>query len=269
MAITRAARARNARRVVRRFFPMTLTARRQVSGNTSRFTFNAPEFADFDPLGPDEFFALVVPHPDHELPVLALDAHDDPRAVLLTIPAGRRPAIRWYTVRAHRPATKEIDVDIVLHGDAGPASSWANRARPGDRVGFREATAPYLSPGSGHQLLVADETALPALAAILAAAPADLDATVLAEVPYPEDQPGIPTSVPIRWHHRGAAVPGSAVLPALAQLVSHGLPELGYAWLCGEAAIATGARRMLVNDTGTDPDRIMFSGYWRVGQARE
>lgn len=269
MAFTSRAVMRNARRSVRRLFTLTLTARNPVSANTTRFTFVAPELATFDPLGPDEFFALVVPRPGQPLPELKIQPDDDPRARINALPEAIRPAIRWYTVRNHRPATSEIDVDIVLHGDAGPASTWANHARIGDRVGFREAAAPYIEPESGHQLLIADETALPALAAILEAAPTTLDATVLAEVPHPADIPAIATQVPITWHYRGDAPPGTEVLPALGRLVTDGVPTLGYAWLCGEAGIATGARRLLVQHAGIDPDLIMFSGYWRLGQARE
>ncbi|MGO1974018.1 MAG: siderophore-interacting protein [Propionibacteriaceae bacterium] len=268
MALTRAAAVRNATRTVRRLFPMTVTARHPVSANTTRFTFEAPEFGDFAPLGPDEFFALVLPQPGAALPPMVVGPDDDVREVLATIPADLRPAIRWYTVRSHRPDACEIDVDVVLHGDTGPASRWANHAVVGNRVGFREANAPYLAPESGHQVLVADETALPALAAILEQAPDRLDATVLAEAPRPADVPTIGGSTPIQWFHRGHRPPGALVLPALRDLVRSGLSPVGYAWLCGEREVATGARRMLVREAGVDPEMIMFSGYWRLGRAR-
>ena len=269
MALTERATIRNARRTRRRLFTLTLTQRVRVSANTTRFTFVAPELGDFEPLGPDEFFALVIPPRGGDLPELTLGSDDDPRAAIRALPVEVRPAVRWYTVRAHRPDRHEIDVDMVLHGDTGPASTWGNHAAVGARVGFREANAPYLAPEAGHQLLVADETALPALAAILESAPTDLAATVLVEVPTAADLPPIHAPVPITVVHRGDRSPGSALLPALQRRVADGLPELGYAWLCGEAAIATGARRLLVRRLGVDPAMIMFSGYWRLGQARE
>ncbi len=266
MALTKAARERNERRTVRRIFTMTLIARTPVSRNTTRFTFTAAEFADFEALGPDEFFALIIPVPGRDLPPLpAVD--EDIREIINTIPEDVRPEVRWYTVRAHRPALAEIDVDIVLHGDSGPASRWATDAEPGDVIGFRESSAPYIAPEGGRQLLVADETALPALAAILEQTPAGLDTVVMAEVPGPEDIPAIATDVEIAWFHRGDADPGSALLPALEAVVTPHLSALSYAWLCGERALATGSRRWLV-EAGFDPDQIMFSGYWRLGQAR-
>ena len=44
------------------------------------------------------------------------------------LPDERRNPIRTYTVRAVRRDAPEVDVDIVLHGDGGPASRWAERA---------------------------------------------------------------------------------------------------------------------------------------------
>lgn len=237
-----------------------------MSRNTERFTFTAPEFVDFDPLGPDEFFALVIPQPGRDLPVLPT-VDEDIRPIVAALPEDVRPDIRWYTVRAHRPERAEIDVDIVLHGDSGPASRWATHARVGDRIGFRESSSPYHAPDSGHQVLVADETALPALAAILEASPEPLDATVLAEVPGEADIPEIASATPIQWFHRGHDEPGSAVLAALPAAIGDRVPDISYAWLCGESGLATGARRWLVG-AGVDPESIMFSGYWRLGQAR-
>ena len=42
-----------------------------------------------------------------------------------------------------------------------------------------------------------------------------------------------------------------------------------YAWACGEAALAAGVRRLLVKELGLDRRRIMFSGYWRIGQVED
>lgn len=268
MALTKAAQLRNERRTRRRIFPITVRHRRPVSANTHRFTFTAPEFGDFDPLGPDEFFALVIPRPGTVLPDLRVGDGEDIREILPTIDEAIRPDVRWYTVRAHRPEAAEVDVDIVLHGESGPASRWATHATVGDVVGFREGNAPYLAPGDQPQLLVADETALPALAAILESLDGAAEAIVLAEVPHAEDEVPIDSPVPIRWFHRGTAAPGSEVLAALATLVEQGLPPLGYAWLCGEKEIAVQGRRLLVNQAGVDPESIMFSGYWRLGEAR-
>ena len=57
----------------------------------------------------------------------------------------------------------------LLGGDAGPGTRWARRAVAGDQAGFRAGGSAYRPPSAGSVLLAADETALPALSAILEA----------------------------------------------------------------------------------------------------
>jgi len=49
--------------------------------------------------------------------------------------AGRRVK-RRYTIRAARPETGELDLDVLLHGD-WPGSQWGRTAAPGDPVSFQ------------------------------------------------------------------------------------------------------------------------------------
>lgn len=46
------------------------------------------------------------------------------------------PTTRTYTVRSWDPATRELAIDFVVHGDEGLAGPWALRAAPGDQVTF-------------------------------------------------------------------------------------------------------------------------------------
>lgn len=237
-----------------------------MNRSTHRFTFSAEQFADFDLLGPDEFFGLIVPTTDRPMPQLT--GNEDELMTLLRSPDADNPvALRWYTIRRLRRELSEIDVDIVLHGATGPASRWALTARPGDRVGFREGSAPYIAPVVGSELLVADETALPALAAILETRSEWPSTRVLVEVPGPLDELLLPADCAVEWLHRGDDPPGSKVVPRIKNLAEELAPALEYAWLCGEREIATGSRRALAK-AGMETDRIMFSGYWRLGTAR-
>ncbi|WP_406206231.1 siderophore-interacting protein [Kitasatospora sp. NBC_01560] len=73
--------------------------------------------------------------------------------VKLAIPEG--PS-RAYTIRHHRPAEREVDIDMVLHG-SGPLARWASVARPGDRarLGGPRGRRPDVD-GAAHVLLAAD-----------------------------------------------------------------------------------------------------------------
>jgi NADPH-dependent ferric siderophore reductase len=58
-------------------------------------------------------------------------------AKYLTIAKTTRPVLRNYSVRAYRPDGPdgpELDVDLVLHGSAGPAAVWADSCAPGQTV---------------------------------------------------------------------------------------------------------------------------------------
>ena len=247
-------------------FVMTVHAAAYLHPKLRRITFRAKEFAGFEPTGPDEYFGLLMPRRGRALTMPSADRFNV-RQAIRGLPEEERPDLRWYTIRALRPADGEIDVDFVLHGDAGPGSRWASAAEPGDEAGFRAGAATYRPPGEGGaHLLAADETALPALSAILeahGAGPALLHAFV--EVPDESYRVPVESTVDITWLHRGAGEPGSALLPAVR---GAGLSTPDYAWLCGESALAAGLRRHLVKEREVDRRRIMFSGYWKLGRAR-
>ena len=158
-----------ATRTVYEQFVMTVHEATYLHTKLRRITFRAPEFTGFVPTGPDEYFGLLMAPPGRGLTMPSADRFNV-RQAIRKLPEGRRPDLRWYTIRALRPAAGEIDVDFVLHGDAGPGSRWASAAEPGDEAGFRAGNATYRPPADGgDHLLAADETALPALSAILEA----------------------------------------------------------------------------------------------------
>lgn len=240
-------------------FVMTVTAVTELSEHMRRVTFRAPEFATFAVTGPDECFGLLMAC-DREL-VMPAEDRINVRSSLRAMPEDQRPDLRWYTVRHHRPHASEIDVDFVVHGDAGPGTRWARRVEPGWRAGFRAGGSAYRPPASGDVVLAADETALPALGAILETEQRPL--RVYVEVPDASFR--IPLDGDVRWIYRGTGEPGAALLGSLAATE---LSTVDYGWACGESGLATGVRRHLVKDRGVDRKAIMFSGYWKVGAAR-
>lgn len=245
-------------------FTMTVHAVRELHPHLRRITFRAEEFATLRQTGPDEYFALLMPPAGSSTVTMPSADRINVRQAINKLPEDQQPEMRWYTIRARRPAEHEIDVDFILHGDAGPGSRWASAAEPGQVAGFRAGPATYRPPGAGTHLLVADETALPALSAILeAGVPAE--ALVYVEIPTEEYLLPIETDVPVTWLVRGTDAPGTS---ALAAVRAAELSGVDYAWLCGESALATGLRRHLVKERGVDRRKILFSGYWRLGQVR-
>lgn len=220
---------------------VTVVAARDVTEHVRRITVASPKFAEYERAGSDEYFGLLVPRD------------------------GERPALRWYTMRAVRPEVCEMDVDVVVHGDDGPGSAWAVRAVPGDTVDMRLGGAEYTQlPQAGEvHLVVADETSLPAVAALsddLAQVTDPGVVVALAETPTVEHAGDLATTFHVEHLVRGGERPGTLLIPAVQAL---DVPRLDYAWICGESKMAATLRRHVINDRGLDRKRITFSGYWR------
>ena len=248
-------------------FEMTVAAVDDLGGGMRRITFTADELGSFRRVGADEYFGLLMPRAGAVL-TLPHATRQNVRAAIADMPEGERPDLRWYTIRAHRALHRTIDVDVVTHGDSGPGSAWACAARVGDRVGFRSGGALFRGHEcEGPMVLVADETALPALAAVIDAHPEVVDrATIHVEV---SDRAVLAAyalgGAGVHVHERTDGIPGSAVLPALREA---DLGHVAYGWLCGESGMVTEGRRRLVREAGVDRRRVLFSGYWKLGQER-
>src|SRR4051794_8362052 len=84
--------------------------------------------------------------------------------LLLREASGRRVK-RRYTIRHARPDTGELDLDVLLHGE-GPGAQWGARAEAGDVVEYQGPRGKLELRSAPAHLLLGDESALPAIAAI-------------------------------------------------------------------------------------------------------
>ncbi|HYQ23801.1 siderophore-interacting protein [Stenotrophomonas sp.] len=287
-----------------RLFEVALKERRVLSPSLHRLVFTGADVARMKTEGPDQRIKVFFPLPGQDAP--QVPSGEDWYARYRALADDQRPPMRTYTIRQLRAAQGEVDVDFVLHGETGPASRWAVHAQPGDRVVLLAPDADCAESsqgwewkppaGVGQVLLVADETALPALAGILeelagqVAPPrvlallevADADSAIALEAP---------PSAELVWLPRGAAGHGQALVEAVharlaASPVAAGealdeidvdaqiLWELAdsngagpfYAWVAGEAGAVMAVRRHLVRDCGLDRRALTFMGYWRQGR---
>jgi NADPH-dependent ferric siderophore reductase len=180
-----------------------------LSPSFLRVTFTGAELSDFASNGWDQRIKVMLPLPGRGIEDCPSDA--DWYGAWRALPAERRMPIRTYTVRARRPELGEVDVDFVLHGATGPASAWAETARVGDEVVLIGPNARFPGPTGGFEwhppadascLLVAgDETAAPAICAIVETLRPGRPAKVLLEVPTPADALNVaaPEGVEITW----------------------------------------------------------------------
>jgi NADPH-dependent ferric siderophore reductase len=236
---------------------------RQLTPHVRRITFGGGDLTTYEPLGPDQFLYLLLPPPGRA--ELTIDAGFT-WEYCWTMPEEERPVGAYYTVRHHRPEAAEIDIDVVIHDEAGPASAWATTAGPGDPAalwGPREAFAP--PAGTDWYLLVADESGLPATAAILDWLPPGSVVRAFVEVPDSgEEQPlAHGDDVVVTWLHRGDRPAGttSQLVDAVRSLERPG--GRPYAWGGGESRAMTAVRRYLRDQVGLERSQVSMTGYWR------
>jgi NADPH-dependent ferric siderophore reductase len=296
-----------------RAFAVRVARVTRLSPSFLRITFTGAELDECAPNGFDQRIKVLLPLPGRGVADCPRSA--DWYAEWRALPEDRRNPIRTYTVRASRPSLRELDVDFVLHGSTGPASAWAERAATGDEVALIAPNARFPGPTGGFEwrpapaaarlLLAGDETAVPAVCAIVESLPDGRPAQVLLEVPTSADVLPLaaPPGVQVTWLPRWTpdlAVPamrGSLLTPAVVDAArdllgpaaptpapleddvdmdaevlwqvptDDALPhqEL-YAWLAGEADVVKGLRRHLVQEAGLGRGSVAFMGYWRQGR---
>ncbi|MDJ1136724.1 siderophore-interacting protein [Streptomyces iconiensis] len=266
-----------------KFFELRVVRTRRLGPTMLRITLGGAQLSSFASGGRDQRFKLFLPQQGQDRPVLPLEAGDNWFAEWRAMPEDERALMRSYTVRSFRRGSEygaedELDIDFALHGDGGPASRWALSARPGDRVTLLgpvvedNGGVDFRPPeGTDWVLLSGDETALPAIGAILEWLPAGMPVRVWAEVAHAEDVQDLPTvaDAEITWLVRDESsqpraetvvnAVGAAAFPA-------GTP---YAWIAGEAGTVKALRRHLVKERDIDRRAVKFTGYWRLGATEE
>ena len=174
---------------------------------------------------------------------------------------------RDYTPRRHDPQAGTLAIEFVIH-DAGPATRWAEQAKPGQTLQIGGPRGSFVIPtGFDWHLLVGDDTGLPAIARRLEELPAGTRAVALVEVDGPDDRVDIASAadVTVNWVHRNGAEAGSPDLLADA-LRRLQLPRGDYyAWAACESLTAKALRAQLIADHGANPKWIRAAGYWRRG----
>ncbi|KSR69242.2 siderophore-interacting protein [Pseudomonas aeruginosa] len=293
-----------------RLFNVELKRREQLSPALTRFVFGGPEVAEMKTLAADQRIKIFFPDASGQPP--SLPGGSEWYQAYRSVEPARRPPMRTYTIRTLRAEQEEVDVEFVLHGENGPASAWATHARIGDRLQLAAPNRQYgddpggyeWKPPAGvrHILLIADETALPAVAGILEELAGEAEPPVVEaflEVPGEADILDLPAIPGARLHWlprhqagihsrngermieaaRQARLPEREVAGGAAQeledidideeiLWELASPESGsfYAWVAGESAAVMAIRRYLVQERGIDKRHLTLMGYWRLGK---
>lgn len=269
-----------------------------------RVHLTAPEFADMQLSGPDEFFGLVMPTAAESLDGLEARLVDGDRAnlraTIAACDAAWRPELRWYTFRSLDQERAVATFDVATHGkrtgvtvDAStptgvdengqpfpaPGVNWVLDVEPGAECAIYTARGLWFHP-SPHQLFVADPSALPSVWSILDYCerfhPDTLQSSrvvALAETDADIESPAL-----ARWQGKVSGL--DVVKGPYAQhqeLLREHIEKLAlhdpgfrpeYVWASGEAALAKQARQLGIDVYGLDSGAIQWCVYWIAGKPR-
>jgi NADPH-dependent ferric siderophore reductase len=225
---------------------ITLIDRTPLTGSLVRFRFGGADLAGFASFGPEDHIKVF-------FPVAGTDEF-----------AGRD-----YTPSEFRPvggsSGPELDLDIVVHGDAGPATAWASKAAVGDSIDIGGPRGSRLAPaGFRNAVLFADATGMPALRRWIRAFAGN---TPVSAVLFGSD---------LRLSAYLDAAELTAATPQLAPTGPFDLLEAAesqdidadtFVWAAGESTVLVPVRRWLKGDLGLPKQNLSLHGYWRSGEA--
>jgi len=219
----------------------------RLSPSFVRIRFGGKGFEHLGPEGPtlDQRVKLIIPSRGRPAPSALLEP-EGWYAAWLALPEADRGHLRTYTARAVEGEgdDRQLVVDFVLHGHgahdagagpvgpvspvglAGPAGTWVMGASVGDEIGLiaprrgheRGFGGIEFDPGAARRLvLVADETALPALASIAESLPPGARGVAVVEVPDATDflDVAFPPGIERHWVARGDRPRGEQTLGVL------------------------------------------------------
>lgn len=174
---------------------------------------------------------------------------------------------RGYTFLDSDSATGTFSIAFLIHEPAGPASTWAVKAQPGDVVVFQrygsEGFSPSDPPPAGY-LLVGDAASWPGIRSIVASLPTGVPIKVIMEqhheadneLPFPEHP-----DLSVTW------VPTSGDSRTLVNELSGDDYHGWRTWVAAETVATRLVRQALQIDHGQNKGTMHAQAYWVRGKA--
>jgi NADPH-dependent ferric siderophore reductase len=223
----------------------------QITPKMRRIRFASPDLHDFDSPAPDDHVKLFVPNP-------------------VTAGGNGNPCMRDYTPRAFDPMQGTLTIDFALH-EAGPATTWALAAQPGDAVEIGGPRGSVIvADDFDWYLLIGDETALPAIGRQVESRRAGVPVKTITVIRNDAERQAFTTRAAWQavWVCRDGKQAHDSRLLHDALKATGPLPDGdGYVWIAAEAQVARTLRTYVLETLGHPKAWVKASGYWMIGQA--
>ncbi|GAB3281883.1 siderophore-interacting protein [Parasphingorhabdus pacifica] len=224
-----------------------------------RVVLGGAELADFVSSGSDQRIKLCLPRPGLPTPL------GRTRAEVFALPGDQQPKQRTYTVRWFDPERLELAIDFVIHDHVAPGSAWVTAVRPGEQIVAVGPSPSYEPSAEADPLVLAgDETALPAIAAIVEELPAGAPVRTFVEVADVDEQQHIDSAAEVTWtwlYRDGVPAERSGLLHEAVRAADLG--RFPFVWIGAEASVVHELREYCQQELGLDRRRLYALAYWR------
>ncbi|MBO6701806.1 MAG: SIP domain-containing protein [Pseudomonadales bacterium] len=212
--------------------------------------------SDFASPGWDAFMFVMVPHQGESLPL------DYDMATWRGASAEERPGGAYYTIREKRG--DELILWFVIHETYGAISHWAANAIVNDRIALWGPRTGFNPPdGTNSYLLLGDETAYPAIAAIMDALPSEARVHVILETNSEQVALRQEKGWRVTWAQRQDEAGADYALARTMRGLEIDLNADGlYIFGAAEARLIAGIRSLLKHQ-GVKRENMHLTGYWR------
>lgn len=190
--------------------------------------------------------------------------------VMLNDDSGDKIA-RSFTIRKFNPAGPWLTIELVSHGDHGPAARWISKVKAGDDVAILGPGAcKRLNQDADWFLLAGDMTALPAISVNLELLPEDARGIAVLEVLDEADKVELakPENVEVIWLENNEPEANLSPLSDAVQNLTwlEGQPST---WVAGEFNTSRNLRQFFRHKMKIDKDFMYVSCYWKIGDTDE
>lgn len=289
-----------------RLFNVTLQRKKWLTPSLMRCVFTGEQVNLMKMEGPDQRIKIFFPSLRGETSSLSVEGSWVEQ--LKKLPPEKRPVPRTYTLRHIDSEKCQLEVEFVIHGSNGPASAWVINALPGEHLQIVAPNRHHLADSGGYEwkphaevkraLIIADETALPAVKGILeqmAKKPSPPKMQVFLEVPVSEDRIDLDcfSFAEVHWLPRDRtktqygealvnAVKDHACIPVHAMNAymndsfkdeqdaiwsgAEGKRSDFYGWIAAESTTVKQIRRYLVGERAVANETISFMAYWSLNR---
>lgn len=258
----------------KRYPPRMLEVREvlgEASAKTRKIRFIPSSMEGLGPHCAGAHIKLFFPREHQQEPVLPTLGPKGP----IWPPPDQKPIVRTYSICEINLEAGWMGVEFVLHSEYGPASDWALKAVPGQKVGMAGPgpSMPVLAIQERPLLMFGDLSARPAMQAILGALDPAVGGQGVVFVPDLEQRIAFPTpqDFELRWSMRNPwdqpSFVGSGELEAMVAPYDEG--PAPYLWAAGEHHSVVEIRDHLRARWNLPPNDFYAVPYWRYQQNEE